>query len=52
VATLLRGDLDAGEHHVVWNGRNDGGASVASGRYQYVLTTQEGRLSRSMLLLK
>jgi len=52
VATLEDGRFDSGVHTVVWNGRTDRGAFAASGRYNYVLETPEGRLSRGMTLLK
>jgi hypothetical protein len=52
VATLHHGDLGAGEHHVMWDGRTDAGAAVAAGQYRYVLTTAGGKVSRSMILLK
>lgn len=52
VATLLKGTLGEGDHTVRWNGRSENGASVASGRYSYVLRTQSGELSGNMILLK
>lgn len=52
VATLQRGELGAGEHQVIWNGRTDGDAAVPTGQYRYVLKTGSGQLSRSMVLLK
>lgn len=52
IATLVQGDLPAGEHAAIWNGRADDGAAVASGQYRYVLETASGRTSRSMVLLK
>jgi hypothetical protein len=52
VAVLEQGELGAGEHHVTWDGRSADGAPVPSGQYRYVLTTPDGRVSRSMVLLK
>lgn len=52
VATLHRGDLSAGDHHVVWNGKTDSGANAAAGQYRYVLKTADGQVARSMILLK
>lgn len=52
VANLHRGDLAAGEHHVMWDGKNDAGAAAPAGQYHYVLKTAEGQVSRSMILLK
>ncbi|MFO7608332.1 MAG: FlgD immunoglobulin-like domain containing protein, partial [Candidatus Krumholzibacteriia bacterium] len=52
VATLHRGELAAGSHHVVWDGRRTDGAPVASGQYWYVLATPTERVSRGMALVK
>lgn len=52
VATLHRGELGAGDHHVIWAGRRDDGAPAASGQYWYVLATSTARVSRGMVLLK
>ena len=52
VATLHRGELPEGQHHVDWNGTNDQGAAAAAGQYRYVLQTSTGRVARSMILLK
>ena len=52
VATLHRGDLATGDHHVVWNGKTDSGANAAAGQYRYVLKTADGQVARSMILLK
>lgn len=44
VATLTRNTtLEAGEHTVVWNGRNDSGQFVEPGRYQYSCTARDAR---------
>ena len=52
VATLQQGALDAGDHFVVWNGSTDNGSPAPAGQYRYVLTTDLGRVSRSMVLVK
>ena len=52
VASLLAGDLGAGTHEVVWDGRNDTGRPVATGPYRYALTTAQATVSRSMVLVK
>jgi len=52
IATLRSGVVEAGDHHVTWDGRTDAGAPAAAGQYRYVLTTAEGRISRSMVLVK
>ena len=38
VRTLIDGRLPAGYHMVIWDGRDDGGASLPNGVYPYVLT--------------
>ena len=44
VATLTRNtSLEAGEHTVVWNGRNDAGQFVPQGRYFYTCTARDER---------
>ncbi len=52
VATLKSGSLAAGDHAVVWNGNTDAGSPAPAGQYRYVLTTDAGRVSRSMMLVK
>ena len=52
VATLHQGQLEAGEHHVIWNGKTDRGNAAPAGLYHYVLKTATDKVSRSMVLLK
>jgi len=52
VKTLVDGFKVAGMHRVVWDGRDDNGRRVASGIYQYRLTTRDGSITKEMLLLK
>ena len=52
VRTLLQGLQAAGRHEVVWRGRDDRGGEVASGLYFYRLSSEDGQLTRKMLLLK
>jgi FlgD Ig-like domain len=52
ITTLHRGDLEAGEHYVTWDGKTSSGNTVPSGQYRYVLKTADGQTSRSMVLLK
>jgi hypothetical protein len=52
VVTLQRGFLPEGPHTVSWDGRDATGARVASGRYDYVLRSSQGELTRSMVLIK
>ena len=52
VATLFEGHLEAGAHHVTWNGNTAGHAKAASGVYLYVLKTEAGQETRRMVLLR
>ena len=52
VATLVNDVQDAGYKSVVWNGKNDSGAPVASGIYIYTLTAGNVVKSDRMLFMK
>jgi hypothetical protein len=52
VATLVQGNIAAGAHRLVWNGKLEGGANASSGVYYCRLTTENQTLSRKMLLLR
>ncbi len=52
VRTLWRGAVPAGEHEVVWDGRDDAGALAASGVYVYRLRVGTAVESRPLVLLK
>ncbi|MFH1865260.1 MAG: M6 family metalloprotease domain-containing protein [Candidatus Eisenbacteria bacterium] len=52
VRRLVDGPLVAGPHSVVWNGRDDGGESLASGVYFARLATGDESLFTKMTLLK
>jgi hypothetical protein len=52
VATLVSDYLPAGEHKVVWDGRDMQGRPVASGTYLYRLEVNGATLTRQMTLLK
>jgi len=52
VSTLHDGELQAGEHHVIWNGTTNRGLPASSGHYLYILETPTSRESRSMVLVK
>ena len=49
---LVEGPAPAGVHEVAWDGRDDGGASAASGVYVAVMEAGAFRQSRSMALLR
>ena len=52
VRTLISANQQAGQHEIVWDGRDDAGRLAASGLYFYVLETKEARMMRKMTLLK
>ncbi len=52
VATLASEVMTAGDHSVVWMGKDSNGASVASGAYFYRLTTPSYSETRVMTLIK
>ncbi|MEW6050862.1 MAG: cohesin domain-containing protein [Candidatus Zixiibacteriota bacterium] len=52
VRTVADGDYAAGNHTVVWDGRDERGESVGSGVYFYRLETPAGNETRKMMLLK
>ena len=52
VVDLVSENRAAGDHFVTWNGLNQNGSAVSSGQYFYVLKTDAGQVSRSMVLLK
>ncbi|NIX35387.1 MAG: T9SS type A sorting domain-containing protein, partial [Nitrospinaceae bacterium] len=52
VKTLLNHSMSAGEHEVVWDGRNEANVRVGSGIYFYRLKAGEFVKTRKMILLK
>jgi hypothetical protein len=52
VTHLLSEDMAAGDHYVVWNGQTRSGSPAPAGQYHYVMRTETGQMSRSMVLLK
>lgn len=57
IKQLIRGQLETGQHSVVWNGENEAGKSLASGIYYYRLNVdaaEGGRYTsvKKMILLK
>jgi len=52
VRTLLNGEVGAGFHSVVWDGRNDLGRQVATGMYIYRIEAGSFISTKKMMLLK
>ncbi len=52
VKTLVDGYVQAGYKEIVWNGRNDSGASIASGIYIYRMTAGTFTATKRMILIK
>ncbi len=52
VRTLVNDVREAGQHSVVWNGKDDKGNRVGSGMYFYRLTSDQKTITRKMLLAK
>jgi len=52
VRTLVDGTVEAGTHHILWNGKNDSNGSVGSGMYFYKLTIGHRSDTKKMILMK
>jgi len=52
VRTLVNEVKDAGAYSAVWNGRNNGGAAVASGIYFYKMETAGFSATKKLVLLR
>ena len=52
VRTLVSGNLTAGTHSSVWDGRSDSGSRAAAGVYYARLQTPEASTSRSLVLVQ
>ena len=52
VRRLFQGEVAAGAHSYIWDGRNESGTALSSGLYVYVLRGAGFSSSRKMLLLK
>jgi flagellar hook assembly protein FlgD len=51
VRTLVAGQLSAGSHRVLWNGRDQHGVQVSSGAYFYRLQAGAFVSTRRMMLI-
>lgn len=52
VKSLVSGYQDAGQHNVVWNGKDDNEKSVASGLYLYKMRNGTYSSTKKMILMK
>ncbi len=52
VRTLVNDTKSAGRYETIWDGRNEQGKRVASGKYFYQLTTDEFTGTKKLILLK
>lgn len=52
IISLVDGALPAGAHQFIWDGTDASGQNAASGIYFYALTTDEGKETRKMLLIR
>jgi len=52
VRTLVDGNIEKGDHSVMWNGSDESGNPVSSGIYLYKLKTKDNQKTNRMLLLK
>ena len=52
VQTLVDSFQNAGEHSIVWYGKDESNNPVGSGIYFYSLTTSNGSIQRKMVLLQ
>jgi hypothetical protein len=52
VKTLIKEDIDAGYHSIIWNGTDDSENQVASGIYLYKLKTGRYTSTKKMILMK
>lgn len=52
IRTLVKETLDAGPHHVEWNGRDGAGRAVAAGVYLYRLETNSFSATKRMVLIR
>ncbi|MBT3756899.1 MAG: T9SS type A sorting domain-containing protein, partial [Candidatus Cloacimonetes bacterium] len=52
VRQLVNSSISAGQHSVVWNGKDDNNKTVSSGIYFYKFKTEDYQATKKMLLLK
>lgn len=52
VALLVAGQLEGGEHEVMWDGRDHSGRLVPTGQYVARLVTDDGESVRKLMLVR
>jgi len=52
IKTLVKGNLEAGDHKISWNGCDNSGKGVASGVYFYRMSSPEYIATKKMMLMK
>lgn len=52
VRTLAAGSFPAGEHEILWDGRDDRGEDAASGIYFLSATVGDWRQARKLILMR
>ena len=52
VRTLVNGELEAGFHSILWNGKDDSGKTTASGVYFYKMKAGKFVSTKKMILMK
>ena len=52
IRTLVGGQINAGSHNIIWNGKDKMGNSVSSGAYLYQIIAGEFIQTKKMLLIK
>ena len=52
IKTIFSGQMPAGKHKLLWNGRNESGIQVSSGTYIYRLKTGDTYKTRKMILMR
>ncbi|MDY0324943.1 MAG: C25 family cysteine peptidase [Candidatus Cloacimonadaceae bacterium] len=52
VKSLLDSDMSAGNHQIVWNGKDERGAAVSSGIYLYRMESNNFKATNKMMLMK
>jgi hypothetical protein len=52
IATIFEGEISAGSHRFIWNGRDEEGNDVTSGLYFYQFRAGERTINRRMIFIK